>query len=472
MADIYVIYGRENEDRASQIVDLLARRWTVWWDKLVKERFVDEIQEELPVAKCVLVLWSATSRTKDTVTDEVRLAQDHKVPIVSASLDGSPPAYGFGGYATTDLSAWDGQEDDAALSRLFDRLTARNPPTQRAKRPAAIANGLLPLPTVFLSVSSFETQLIPHEAVKALSVARAPAVLVSAWDLVKRRDPNSLIDELIKYKDNGGFLLLDSGNYEASRLSAKRWTTSDFHEAMRTVSFDWAFCFDKTNPRNEATRSAEELATKIIAVVNRDQTFTDSPVLPIIHAPRLKSGGYKAEIIPTVARLVAEAIHPPMIGIPERELGDGLSQRVATMQAVRHELDRLPVYQPIHLLGTGNPWTVGIMAAAGADSFDGLEWCRTVVDHETDRLNHFQHFDLFTDQTRFADLAIASQALDDAGVGFAGKVAFHNIDYFMRFNVRLQEMAREDRLESFVTSRLGKAATEMLLRLNPEVFKT
>ena len=109
MADIYVIYGRENEDRASQIVDLLARRWTVWWDKLVKERFVDEIQEELPVAKCVLVLWSATSRTKDTVTDEVRLAQDHKVPIVSASLDGSPPAYGFGGYATTDLSAWDGQ---------------------------------------------------------------------------------------------------------------------------------------------------------------------------------------------------------------------------------------------------------------------------------------------------------------------------------------------------------------------------
>jgi hypothetical protein len=124
------------------------------------------------------------------------------------------------------------------------------------------------------------------------------------------------------------------------------------------------------------------------------------------------------------------------------------------------------------LLGTGNPWTVGILASAGADCFDGLEWCRTVVDHETDRLNHFQHFDLFTDQTRFADLAIASQALDDPGVDFAGKVAFHNIDYFKRFNVKLREMAKEDRLESFVTSRLGKAATEMLLRLNPEVFKT
>ena len=49
--------------------------------------------------------------------------------------------------------------------------------------------------------------------------------------------------------------------------------------------------------------------------------------------------------------------------------------------------------------------------------------------------------------------------------------SFHNIDYFMRFNVTLREMVREDRLERFVTNRLGPAATEMLLRLNPEVFE-
>ena len=87
-------------------------------------------------------------------------------------------------------------------------------------------------------------------------------------------------------------------------------------------------------------------------------------------------------------------------------------------------------------------------------------------------MNHFQHFDLFTDQTRFADLAIAHQALDDPGIDFAGKVAFHNIAYYMSFDTKLREMAKEGRLESFVTSKLGKAATEMLLRLNPEVFKT
>jgi hypothetical protein len=467
LADIYVIYGREDEDRTAKLIELLSKRWTVWWDRLVKQRFVDEIHEELPKAKCALLLWSATSRTKDTVIDEVRLAQQHSVPIISASLDGSDPAYGFSGYTTTDLSSCDGQEEHTAFSRLFDRVTAILPPTKRPTRPAAIADGRLPLPTLFLSVSSFETQLVPHGAVKALALARAPAMLVSAWDLVKRRKPDALIDALIEYKTTGGFVLLDSGNYESCRLSAKRWNPSDFEAVMRTIPFDWAFCFDKKRPRSEPARSAEE----IIAVVRRDQALTDAPILPIVHAPRLKAGGYKVKIMPTVTRLVAEALHPPMIGIPERELGAGIGQRVVTMRAIRHELDKLPFYQPIHLLGTGNPWTVGIMAAAGADSFDGLEWCRTVVDHETDRLNHFQHFDLFTDQTRFADLAIAGQALDDPGVDFAGKVAFHNIAYFMRFNETLREMARENRLESFVTARLGKAATEMLRRLSPEVFK-
>lgn len=467
MAEIYVIYGSDDEDRTAKLIKLISKRWTVWWDRLVKQRFVDDIHQELPAANCVLVLWSETSREKDTVIDEVKLAKKHGVSIVCASLDGCDPAYGFGGYATTDLSSWDGEEEHAAFSRLFERLTAVLPPSKRPTRPTKIADGRLSLPTLFLSVSSFETQLVPHGAVKALALARAPAMLISAWDLVKRRKPSALIDALIDYKATGGFVLLDSGNYEASRLAAKHWKPTDFEEVLQEVPFDWAFCFDRMNPHREPTRCAAEIVT----AVRRDQALTHAPVLPIVHAPRLKAGGYKVEIIPTVTRLVAEALHPPMIGIPERELGAGISQRVATMRAIRHELDSLPFYQPIYLLGTGNPWTVGIMAAAGADSFDGLEWCRTVVDHETDRLNHFQHFDLFTDQTRFADLAIASQALDDPGIDFAGKVAFHNIAYYMNFDTRLREMASEGRLESFVTSKLGKAATEMLLRLNPEVFK-
>jgi hypothetical protein len=466
LAEIYMIYGREDEDIAAKLVVRLSARWTVWWDKLVKQRFVEEIAEELAKAKCAVVLWSAASRVKDTVIDEVKLAKKRELPIVCVSLDGCDPAYGFGGYATTNFAGWVGDEDHSGYGALFDRLVKLLPAPRHPTRPKQIASGRLPLPTLFLSVSSFETQLVSHGAIKALAIARAPAILVSAWDLVARRKPNALIEALAEYHATGGFILLDSGNYEATRLTTKHWSLEDLRDVLATVPFDWSFGFDKMR----AHHAPERTAATIVAMARRDQQLTSASILPVIHAPRVKTGGYKIDIIPEVTRLVAEELHPELIGIPERELGAGIAQRVATMQAIRRELDTLPFYQPIHLLGTGNPWTVAIMAAAGADTFDGLEWCRVVVDHETDRLNHFQHFDLFTDQTRFADLLVAQEALDDAGVDFAGKVAFHNIDYFLRFDAKLREMVDKNRLEAFVTGLLGKAAAEMLQRLNPGLF--
>ena len=110
------------------------------------------------------------------------------------------------------------------------------------------------------------------------------------------------------------------------------------------------------------------------------------------------------------------------------------------------------------------------MVAAGADTFDGLEWCRTVVDQQNDRLNHFQHFDLFTYQTKLADLTIVQDALEDDKVDFAGKVAFHNLDYFLQFGNKLREAVSKGRLEGFVTARLGKAAAEMLQDAVPGLF--
>jgi hypothetical protein len=89
------------------------------------------------------------------------------------------------------------------------------------------------------------------------------------------------------------------------------------------------------------------------------------------------------------------------------------------VRRIRDELDKLPFYQPLHILGTGNPWSIAVLAAAGADSFDGLEWCRVAVDRDTGRLNHFQHFDFFAYQARLADSPIALAAVDDEGVDWS-----------------------------------------------------
>lgn len=477
MADIVLIYGREDEAVAGKLINHLETRWSVWWDKRIRERFLDEIPAEIKEARCAVVLWSEASRVKDFVHDEVRLAEEHKVPIVSVSLDGCKPGLGFGGYTTTSLHGWNGKGDHPAYEVFCSRLTTVlqatiTSPRPTPIRPTALANGRIPLPTLFLSVSSFETQLLPDQAVTALRIAQAPAILVSAWDLVRRREPDSLIKELEKYRSAEGFVLLDSGNYESSRLQAHQWEPKDLEEAMSLAMHDWSFCFDKLSHfKFDENHSPEKITEKIVEIVKRDQEFTTTAVFPVVHVPQLEDSGYQIKIIPEVARRVADELRPELIGIPERELGAGIVERAQTMRAVRRELNTLSFYQPVHLLGTGNPWTVAIMVAAGADAFDGLEWCRTVVDHEKDRLNHFQHFDLFTWQAKLSGSVFVEEALrKDSGMTFAGKAAFHNLDYFNEFGNKLRDAVSKGRLESFVFACLGKPAMEILNEAIPGIF--
>lgn len=308
---------------------------------------------------------------------------------------------------------------------------------------------------------------MPVEALQALRVFEAPTILVSAYDLVTRRKPQALIEELTEYRKSGGFVLIDSGNYEASRLGTRRWKKPDLEEALGQTPHDWAFCFDVMGPKHDPDRAIEE----IVMAVERDRSFTDASVLPIIHAPSLKAGGYKLDHIPKIVREVADRLEPKLIAIPERELGPGLIARALMVQSIRKELNKLPFYQPLHILGTGNPWSVAILAAAGADTFDGLEWCRMVVDRDKNRLHHFQHFDFFKYQTEVSDSATATQALEDPAIDYGGKVAFHNLDYFSNFTQRLREAVIEDNMEAFVVGLTDWEMASYLKKQIPGLFK-
>ena len=283
--------------------------------------------------------------------------------------------------------------------------------------------------------------------------------------MVARRKPQALLSELAEYRKSGGFVLVDSGNYEASRLGTRRWKAADLKDALAQTPHDGAFCYDVLNPRHNPDRAVEE----IIEAVERDQTFTSAPVLPIVHAPKLERGGYELDHIPRIIRQIADRLEPLLIAIPERELGAGLIARAKTVRAIREELDRLPYYQPLHLLGTGNPWSIAVLAAAGADTFDGLEWCRIVVDPEFERIHHFQHFDLFVEQAARSPFVRA--ALDDPGIEFPGKVAFHNLDYFTSFLKIMREMFAEGAIEAFVVGLIGKKAASQLKEQFPRLFR-
>ena len=311
------------------------------------------------------------------------------------------------------------------------------------------------LPKLFYSVSSYNTSIKPSEAVQALRILEAPAILISAYDIDSKREPDSLISELKKYQKKGGFILVDSGNYEASRLEDKKWVVRDFKKALANTPHDYVFCFDDMDPGIGKKKNVNQ----IIKSVERDQKFTTSPVLPIVHAPQLKKGGYKIEDLPYIFSEISKKLHPPIIAVPERELGGGIIARARVIRAIREELNKLPYYQPIHVLGTGHPWAIAILVAAGADTFDGLEWCRYTLDEDREEISHFHLFDLFG-------------SLDKSKMGFSANVAFHNLRYLKWFNESMHEMVSQNKIESWVQGVLtNKKAFSKLKEQCPEIFE-
>jgi queuine/archaeosine tRNA-ribosyltransferase len=235
---------------------------------------------------------------------------------------------------------------------------------------------------------------------------------------------------------------------------------------LKSTPHDWAFCYDEFNPPAKLS----SMIRAVVRAVERDSHHTSKPVLPIVHAPQTKNGGYNTENVPAAMRQIAVELKPPLIAIPERELGSGIIERAKAVNAIRRELNELGYYQPIHILGTGNPLSIAILTAVGADSFDGLEWCRVAADAATCRLHHFQQYDFFSYQTALASSAIVRDAFQSDRINYAGKVVFHNLDFFKNFIDDLRAAVTDNRATRFLSERLPKGSMEQLEQALPKAF--
>lgn len=465
MADFYIAYSHLDKKSISTIYATLSSRWNLWWDDGLVGKYPARLEKEIEGCKCVLFFLSESSRSSDHVLDELRYAKKLGREILPIRLDSCASPMGFGSYSYIDLNNWGENLQHEEFLHLQRKMTAVVLPIAPASR-GSISSGLnLTFPSVFLSVSSHETRLSPIDAIRALRIFNPPTILISAYDLVDSRRPKGFVEELEKYKSQGGVVLIDSGNYESSRGEDSSWSQDDFGRVLVDVPHDMAFSFDVMNPQLSWQAAVEE----VIGGVVYDQRHTSAPILPIIHAPTSEKFS-DFEFLPKVVFEVSNKVRPPIVAIPERELGPGIIERTRMMVRIRAELDKLPFYQPIHLLGTGNPLSIALLCAAGADSFDGLEWCRMVVDRNTHTLHHFHHFDFFSYQASVADSEITRAAMVDKSIDYAGKAAFHNLDYYMEFTKLLRDAAASDRLEVLILSLLGNTGMEQLREKFPELL--
>ncbi|MCC6302179.1 MAG: hypothetical protein IT489_05195 [Gammaproteobacteria bacterium] len=289
----------------------------------------------------------------------------------------------------------------------------------------------LPLPVYFPSISSVKTALRPQEYLGFLSSLAGlnGQFLVSAFDLASIENSQSAKEALISANQSGVVTLMDSGNYESYWKDAQTdWRQIKFHKILGEFPCDLAFSFDEQRPPS----NADDHVALITEHWREDQAAAGSClVIPIIHAP--------VSELPALCKAIAVRTDVTMLAVPERRLGNGILERARAVQAIRSALNEVGHYIALHLLGTGNPISITLYSAMGADSFDGLEWCQTVIDHDTGLLYHLSQADFFSGQT----------AWDNAGLSFQARTLAHNLEFFSDWMRRLRNAMNQHQLHEF-----------------------
>ncbi|MDH0383727.1 toll/interleukin-1 receptor domain-containing protein, partial [Comamonas aquatica] len=283
MADIFISHSSKTSDnlkRVGRLAELLSERWSIWWDDTLVGRYTQVIPNEIGLARCMVPVWTHAACASDAVHGELVLARDAGKHIVPARMEDCAAPFAFGAYSDVDFTCWNGESDHPALLQLVRKLATVLPPPVKPKRLRSIGGGRLGLPALFMSVSSHETQVEPLPAVQAVRIFGSDAVLVSAYDLLPARRDKAMLLELENIRRQGGLVLVDSGNYESSRLKDTSWTPLKFKQALKDVPHDWVFSFDVMEP----SRGWKKATKQVIDAVEINRKFTTAPVLPIVHA--------------------------------------------------------------------------------------------------------------------------------------------------------------------------------------------
>lgn len=306
-----------------------------------------------------------------------------------------------------------------------------------------IGGAMVPLPCFFPSVSSVKTNLMPVDYIEILDAAAHPLYLVSAYDIANscHEDQQRIDSALRRSRAKGSAILMDCGNYESFWKADRDWHTDRFHTVSSTYAYDLGFCYDNHHP----PETAEAISEDVVKAVLRDQEYAMGTIVPIIHGP--------TALLSAAAQKVAEQLHPILLAVPERALGEGIAARTRSIRRIRQALDALGFYCPLHLLGTGNPISIIAYTMAGADSFDGLEWCQTAVDHKTALLFHFQHWDFVREQTRWGSNGI---------LPYIQSALMHNLDFYAKFMRSLQNAVQRDVLHEFLGMYLSEDRAEII----------
>lgn len=243
MSTIFISYAREDQPRA----ELLTRALTgdgldVWWDGRIQPgdpSFHRAIEDALRRARCVLVLWSASSVRSEYVEIEASFAWKERklIPILIDDIAEHIPV-AFQLVQAVNLTHWTGDAADEAFVRLEEVITRH-----LASRPGTLLDKIRKLPQA-IGVRLEKTYRLFDQWDGVACIALAVGAL-AGWSLIGRAAFNGA--ERWLWGTAALFLLV--AWFIVRALARPRWSTGHarvVHVTLSTVmllavSSGWVF---------------------------------------------------------------------------------------------------------------------------------------------------------------------------------------------------------------------------------------
>jgi queuine/archaeosine tRNA-ribosyltransferase len=301
-------------------------------------------------------------------------------------------------------------------------------------------------PFFFPAISSVKTNGEVYEYLELIKKVGHSGFLISSYDIFAHKKREALSKDLSQMTSGATFTILDSGNYESFWKEDKTWTIEKFQSVLKDVSADICFSFDIFWSGKESIEKYIEDTIANTAITSSVQGYGET--VPIVHGT--------PELLPKLVYGVIEGIRPKIIGVAERDLGSGLLERASTIKSIRIALDKVQPDTPLHILGTGNPISILVYTLCGADMFDGLEWCKNIVDPSNGHLYHFTQRDLFECECKACKTGNTSYQL---------KSTMHNLIFYENFTSEIRKAIEENQIERLMDKYLPKNIHKKLMEI-------
>lgn len=450
---VFVCYAREDRTRVEKLYDKLkADGINPWMDKkdlTPGDDWKPAIRLAIKNSRFFLaVLTNNSINKKGELNSEIAraLEEQEKLPegekyIIPVRLERCT--------IPDRLIMWDCANlfEDKEYKRLLRALTEMEPPhdyvdsPEKLKRPPLCG---MRLPCFFPAISgTVKSALSPLNHLEVL-LSLKTQLLFSAYDYEKASPKEqTTIRRLLKQAvGDGQIVLLDSGCYEKKWIN-ESWTKKDYHNALGAIIFNLAFAFD-VNRKKATTDNLAHVVTRSLEIDRSKAGFQN--ISPVIHS-------HDSNQYPELCKMVAQKSSPVMLAIPERQLGDGIFETSVCIAKIRQALNSTGQYIPLHILGAGNPRAILMYSACGADSFDGLDWCQTVVDFESARLHHRQQLDFYAHQSSLGN---------EESLPYPVRVLAHNIEFYQNWMNQIQQHTLNGSIWEMIKQYLPQSAYDFM----------